>query len=248
MSYGSGAINALKFSPSGSAILTAKSDFTVCLWIVKNANQRMARCFESHTKEVNDVDWLDDNVFASAGNDHTIFVYHRSNDKRPTYTFKGHTDDVTRIKWSPAHPGAAPTQRLLASASDDGNVMIWRLPAYPEDRGTHSRSMSPIKIAKDVGEDDYFQNGGAVFGSDHCVNRLAVVTGSENRRMDTVEWSPQCREGRMILAACVKLFRSPSPFTWHDGASLTGFAVAVRIVPSSFSTLCPERHSIRSPV
>ena len=172
----------------------------------------MARCFESHTKEVNDVDWLDDNVFASAGNDHTIFVYHRSYDKRPTYTFKGHTDDVTRIKWSPAHLGVAPTQRLLASVSDDGNVMIWRLPAYPEDRGTHSRSLSPIKTAKDLGEDDYFQNGGAVFGSDYCVNRLAVVTGSENRRMDTVEWSPECKDGKMILAAYVELCRSPSSY------------------------------------
>ena len=201
MSYGRGSIHALKFSPSGSAILTAKWDFTVCLWIVDNTYQQtMARCFDSHTKEVNDVDWLDDDVFASAGNDHTIFVY-RANDKRPRFTFKGHTDDVTRIKWSPPQPGIAPHQRLLASVSDDGNVMVWRLPTYPDDRGTHSRSLSPIKAAKESSEDDYFQSAGAVLGIEYCVNRVSVVTGSENRRMDTVEWSSACREGHMILAA-----------------------------------------------
>lgn len=202
MSYGRGAVKTLKFSPSGSAILTAKDDFTVCLWIVNNTfQQTMTRCFDSHTKEVNDVDWLDDNVFASAGNDHTIFVF-RANDKRPRFTFKGHSDDVTRIKWSPARPGLSPLERLLASVSDDGNVMVWRLPIYPDDRGTHSRSLSPVKLAKEaLSDDDYFQNGGAILGIDHCVNRLAVVTGSENRRMDTVEWSPACRDGRMILAA-----------------------------------------------
>ena len=83
MSCGRGAINALKFSPSGSSILTAKDDFTVCLWIVNNTYQQtMARCFDSHTKEVNDVDWFDDHVFASAGNDHTIFVF-RANESGP---------------------------------------------------------------------------------------------------------------------------------------------------------------------
>lgn len=201
MSFGRGAITALKFSPSGSAILTAKDDFTVCLWIVNGAYQQtLARSFDSHTSGVNDVDWLDDDVFASAGNDHKIFVF-RTNDKRSRFTFKGHTDDVTRIKWSPPQPGGSQVKRLLASVSDDGNVMIWQLPNYPDDRGTHSRSQSPVKAVKEQSEDDYFQWESAGLGIDHCVNRLAVVTGSENRRMDTLEWSPACREGRMILAA-----------------------------------------------
>jgi WD40 repeat protein len=218
MSYGRGAISALKFSPSGSFILTAKDDFTICLWSIGNVYQRpMLRSFESHKGKVTDIDWLDDDVFASGGHDHTIFIF-RTNDKRPRYTFKGHTDDVTKLKWSPTAStinklGGASKEwekRLLASVSDDGTCMVWKLPSYPEDRGTTSRSSSPTKmsnagaIANGPGgseKDDYFQGNGAVIGIDHCVNRLNVVTRSVNRRMDTLEWSPSCKDGRMILAA-----------------------------------------------
>ena len=209
MSYGRGGIKALKFSPSGSYILTAKDDHTVCLWSLGHSyTQSLVRYFEAHAKEVNDVDWLDDDVFASGGNDHNVFVF-RSNDKRPRYRFTGHTDDVTKLKWSPARPGAPPENRLLASVSDDGCCRIWRMPGYPDDRGTTSRSASPIK-PRDSDGDDYFDGGGmgggvggARFGMDKgfCLHTLEVVTGSENSRMDTVEWSPRCTEGRMILAA-----------------------------------------------
>ena len=166
----------------------------------------MKTCFDSHTKEVNDVDWLDDHVFASGGNDHTVFIF-RDNDKRPRYTLKGHTDDVTRLAWSPASSGDG--DRLLASVSDDGNCLIWKLPAYPEDRGTNSRSISPVKAstaressgreAKE--EDDYFAGKASLPGIDHCLQKLVVVGNSENRRMDAVQWSPTCKHGRMIVAA-----------------------------------------------
>ncbi|WVR06163.1 hypothetical protein IAU60_003193 [Kwoniella sp. DSM 27419] len=205
MSYGRGAINALKFNPSGTIILTAKDDFTVCKWAHgQGYTMEMKMCFDAHTKEVNDVDWLDDDVFASGGNDHTIFV-HRATERRPRFTFKGHLDDVTRVKWSPAEAGKPVTSRLLASVSDDGNCMIWKLPNYPEpvmpSTSTGSRSMSPVKGRDGSGEDDYFTNGTPVPGADHCLHRLNVVSNSDNKRMNTLEWSPACAEGRMLLAA-----------------------------------------------
>lgn len=127
-------------------ILVAKSDFTVYLFSMGNSyNQAIVECFESHTKTVNDIDWMDDSVFASAGNDHTIFIF-RSNDRRPRFTLKGHTDDVTRVKWSPLQPGQSAHDRLLASVADDGNLMIWRLPHYPDDASAHSRSISPTRL------------------------------------------------------------------------------------------------------
>ncbi|WVQ96758.1 hypothetical protein IAU59_003865 [Kwoniella sp. CBS 9459] len=223
MSYGRGAINALQFNPSGTAILTAKDDFTVCKWAHgAGYTMDMKMCYEAHTKEVNDVDWLDDEVFASGGNDHTIFV-HRGNDKRPCFTLKGHTDDVTRVKWSPAKKNQPITSRLLASVSDDGNCMVWRLPSYPEvssTRGAGSRSISPAKAKEGSNEDDYFQNGTPVPGVSHCLHRLNVVSGSENKRMNTLEWSPMCKQGRMILAAggqdsTVKLFDALSGECLH---------------------------------
>jgi WD40 repeat protein len=183
--------------------LAAKDDFTVCLYILDfDLQQPKTISFEAHSNEVNDVDWLDDDVFVSGGNDHNIFVY-RSNDRRSRFTFKGHTDDVTRVQWSPAQPGASAQDRLLASVSDDGTIMIWKLPHYPADRGTVSRSMSPSKQPreKELSAEEFPQVVVSP-GSEHCVNRLVVVNGgTENKRMNTLEWSPSCRDGRMIVGA-----------------------------------------------
>lgn len=203
MTYGRGAINALKFNPSGTSLLAAKDDFTVCLFVLDfDLKSPKQLSFEAHTKEVNDVDWLDDDVFASGGNDHTIFIY-RANDRRPRFTLKGHTDDVTRVKWSPPLPtDKKGGSRLLASVADDGCIMIWKLPQYPVDRGTVSRSQSPNKQSKERElPDDIFQLTVAP-GSEYCVNRLHVVENViDNKRMNTLEWSPMSRDGRMIVAA-----------------------------------------------
>lgn len=52
MSYGRGAVLALKFSPDGSSILMAKADFTTTLWAVgTDYNQRVRMTFDSHTSE-----------------------------------------------------------------------------------------------------------------------------------------------------------------------------------------------------
>ena len=121
--------------------------------------------------ELNDVDWLDDDVFASGANDHRIYVF-RTSDKNVRYTFRGHNDDVTKVRWSPspvpssfrtsssassastpvppavsASHQATKANHLLASVSDDGYLMIWRMPSYPAERAvkSSSRSVSPVK-------------------------------------------------------------------------------------------------------
>lgn len=203
MTYGRGAINSLKFNPSGTSLLAAKDDFTICLFVLDfDLKSPKQLSFEAHSKEVNDVDWLDDDIFASGGNDHTIFIY-RANDRRPRFTLKGHSDDVTRVKWSPRQTGVPDHHRLLASVADDGTIMIWKLPHYPTDRGTASRSLSPSKLSreKEPSADDFLQVTVAP-GSEYCRNRLQVVNSEmENKRMNTLEWSPNCREGHMIVAA-----------------------------------------------
>ncbi|EIW66704.1 hypothetical protein TREMEDRAFT_45563 [Tremella mesenterica DSM 1558] len=173
LNYGRGKVNALRFSPGGSMILAAKDDYTIACFDVAGG----LKCsFEAHSKEVNDIDWLDDSVFASGANDHTAFVF-RVGDRRPKFTFKGHTDDVTRVRWAPGDVAS----RLLATCSDDGSIMIWRLPYYPEPGAkSDSRSLSPQKARE--GEDDYFAQG------DACVGRIMVIDESENKRMNTLEW------------------------------------------------------------
>lgn len=197
MNYGRGAISALKFSPSGARILTAKTDYTVTLWSIgRSHEQRMVQNFSSHSAEVNDVEWLDEQVFASCGNDKKIFVY-RTNDKVSRFTFGHHTDDITKLAWQPPQDGLAPENRKLASASDDGTVRLWLLPRYPKDRGTVSRSVSPNKSQRDEddGEEEYeFEDSK---NKRRCVGVLQVVKESENKRMDTIAWSP---DGKYLAA------------------------------------------------
>ncbi|ODO01373.1 hypothetical protein I350_06192 [Cryptococcus amylolentus CBS 6273] len=272
MSYGRGAVNAMKWSPSGMAILVGKDDFTVCKWVDRGGSMAMKMCFDAHTKEVNDVDWLDDDVFASAGNDHTILV-HYADDKRPRFTFKGHTDDVTKIKWSPLVPGKQVTERLLASVADDGSCMIWKLPYYPSGRGGSvsvgggggggfgptGRSISPVKKHDPLSdEDDYFhpsqsntplpgsgsgsgagKGKGTGTGVDNCLHRLSVVSGSENKRMDQLEWMPANDSGRLILAAggqdaTVKLFDALSGETLHVLSGLESGTGSLAFSPRAF--------------
>jgi WD40 repeat protein len=99
---------------------------------------------------------------------------------------------VTRVLWSPEPASTAsssPQDRLLASASDDGYIMVWKMPSYPAESDSDrrnrpgSRSLSPSKQARDA-EDDYFANGLSGTGGENCVRKFQA-----------------CAEGRMILAA-----------------------------------------------
>lgn len=168
--------------------------------------------------EVNDVDWCDDMVFASGGNDHKICIF-RIDEKWPHYTFDGHTDDVTCVKWSPSSsipsssssPSPSSSQRYLASVGDDGKLMVWQMDKYPQHRRDRdkkwSRSVSPVKRDRDTNnagsdpDDDYFTGTGGGGDNKHLVVSWQVVEGSENKRMSALEWSPERTDGRMLLAA-----------------------------------------------
>jgi WD40 repeat protein len=160
---------------------------------------------------VNDVDWLDDNVFATAGNDHKICIYHSDNRQRPRYILKGHTDDVLSIKWSPPH--LPNSQRYLASIADDGQLLVWRLPEYPEafdkkstastGTGAGGGSASPFKREREgSGSGDDYQFDAT---PKHLVCKWQVVdeSESENQRMCTnaLGWSQDQVDGKVLLAA-----------------------------------------------
>ncbi|KAL7424325.1 hypothetical protein Q5752_000007 [Cryptotrichosporon argae] len=262
LSYGRGAINSLRFSPSGMSLLVARDDFTVTLFSLRGdmRSQSHGVGFDAHSKEVNDVDWLDDEVFASAGNDHLVLV-HRASERRPHFTLRGHSDDVTRVRWAPRSAAQAQvsggSERLLASVGDDGYIIIWRLPYYPKERSTGSRSLSPTKreatastggggTATAAGTptpgagtaDELWRDGLA--GSEYCLHRLQVVDGSENKRMSTLEWcTPSAGSDRMLVAAggqdsTVKLFDAVSGELLHMLAGLESGTGSLAFSPPAF--------------
>jgi len=89
--------------------------------------------FEAHSAQVLDVDWKHGghhgrDVFASCSTDRTIAVCALadidteagSSTTTPLQVLVGHADEVNAIRWDPS--GA-----LLASCSDDHNVLVWQL-------------------------------------------------------------------------------------------------------------------------
>lgn len=63
-------IFALKWNSLGTMLLTASLDSTVCLWELSNG--KVKQQWQTHTDSVLDVDWNDDNIFASASMDKSI--------------------------------------------------------------------------------------------------------------------------------------------------------------------------------
>lgn len=115
---------------------------------------------------MNDVDWLDDYVFASGGNDKKMHIC-RADDRLPHFTYKEHyKDDVVLVRWSPRHTKfvldkensgagsdygtnlstrtvlARERGKFLAAAADDGMMVVWRIEGYPQRTGTQSAAPS----------------------------------------------------------------------------------------------------------
>jgi transducin (beta)-like 1 len=120
-----GPVFALKWNPSGTLLLSGSVDKTATVW--EPASGAVRQAFRFHSAPTLDVDWRDDDTFASCSTDTAIHVCRLGGDA-PVATFRGHTDEVNAIKWSPC--GA-----LLASCGDDCTAKIWSLAAAGDGRG-----------------------------------------------------------------------------------------------------------------
>ncbi|KAF9055898.1 WD40-repeat-containing domain protein [Panaeolus papilionaceus] len=112
-----GPVFAARFSKSGKWLLTASLDGTTCLWDVNE--KQMHRQYRFHQDCCLDVEWLTEDVFATAGADANIFIMHVDRDV-PIRTFTGHRDEVNQVRVNPSGT-------RLASCSDDGTVIVWKI-------------------------------------------------------------------------------------------------------------------------
>ncbi|KAF9531829.1 WD40-repeat-containing domain protein [Crepidotus variabilis] len=114
-----GPIFATRFSKNGAWLLTASLDGTTCLWHVKEKRlQRQYRCHKGGHCCL-DVEWLNEETFASAGADQRIFIM-RVDEDEPIKMLHGHRDEINQIRVNPSGT-------RLASCSDDGTAYIWRV-------------------------------------------------------------------------------------------------------------------------
>ncbi len=112
-----GPIFSLKWNKTGNYLLSGSYDKTTIVWDVSSVAGYIKQQFEDHQAPALDVDWKDDNTFASCSTDKTVHIC-RVGENRPLKTYTGHTDEVNAVKWDPSGS-------LLASCSDDCTAKVW---------------------------------------------------------------------------------------------------------------------------
>ncbi|XP_020091782.1 WD40 repeat-containing protein HOS15-like [Ananas comosus] len=112
-----GSVSSLKWNENGDFLLSGSYDRTAVVWDTKTW-QRKQR-FKYHSDKVYDVDWMNNDTFATCSKDRKIYVWQIGEDI-PIRKFSGHKHEVYAIKWDP-------TGSLLASCSGDKTVKIWRI-------------------------------------------------------------------------------------------------------------------------
>uniref|UniRef100_A0ACD5XLS1 Uncharacterized protein n=2 Tax=Avena sativa TaxID=4498 RepID=A0ACD5XLS1_AVESA len=112
-----GPIFSLKWNRKGDFIVSGSVDKTAVVWDTKTWECKQQ--FEFHSAPTLDVDWRNNNSFATCSNDKMIYVC-KIGDPRPVKAFSGHESEVNCIKWDPSGS-------LLASCSDDWTAKIWSL-------------------------------------------------------------------------------------------------------------------------
>ena len=127
LTYRTGGVNSVSFSPNGKTIASASAD--IRLWDV--ATGRKLKTLSGHTGWVNSVSFSPDGQILASANvsfDNTVHLWDAATGQ-PLKVFTGHTDDVKSVSFS--HDG-----QILASASGDGTVLLWNL-ALVETEPTH---------------------------------------------------------------------------------------------------------------
>ncbi|XP_051139450.1 WD40 repeat-containing protein HOS15-like isoform X2 [Andrographis paniculata] len=112
-----GPIFSLKWNKKGDLLLSGSVDRTAIIWDAKSGDWKQQ--FEFHSAPALDVDWRNNNTFATCSTDSMIYVC-KIGETRPIKTFAGHQGEVNAIKWDPIG-------NLLASCSDDSTAKIWSM-------------------------------------------------------------------------------------------------------------------------
>jgi len=132
-----GPIFSLKWNSTGRYLLSGSVDKTAIVWDAQTAEVKQQFAF--HKEPTLDVDWRDEDSFASCSTDRMIYVC-KVNSPNYLKAFSGHKDEVNAIKWDPSG-------QLLASCSDDYTAKVWSMShnSCMRDLREHTKEIYTIK-------------------------------------------------------------------------------------------------------
>eukprot|EP00299_Pterocystis_sp_00344_P016295 c8174_g1_i1.p1 GENE.c8174_g1_i1~~c8174_g1_i1.p1 ORF type:complete len:492 (-),score=52.37 c8174_g1_i1:161-1636(-) len=112
-----GPVFALKWNKRSDLLLSASADKTAIVWDANTGD--VAQKFALHKAPTLDVDWRNNDSFASCSTDKMIFVC-KVGQPQPIKVFEGHNNEVNAVRWDPQG-------EYLASCSDDFTVKVWHM-------------------------------------------------------------------------------------------------------------------------
>lgn len=115
MSLHKGPLFSLKWNKKGNYLLTGSVDRKTAIWNAETG--KLVKQFTFHDAPTLDVDWKDDDTFASCSTDKMIYMC-SIDSSYPVRTYEGHEDEINCLKFDPSGG-------LLASCSDDYTARIW---------------------------------------------------------------------------------------------------------------------------
>jgi transducin (beta)-like 1 len=133
-----GPIFSLKWNRTGKYLLSGSVDKTAVVWDTATGTVRQEFAF--HKEPTLDVDWRDEDSFASCSTDRMIYVCKVD---APSYLrcFQGHRDEVNAIKWDPSGT-------LLASCSDDHTAKVRAASAASQQHWPLQRNRAALPRAR----------------------------------------------------------------------------------------------------
>jgi WD40 repeat protein len=124
-----GPIFSLKWNKRGNYLLSGSYDKTTIVWNVSGNKGVVKQQFHYHTAPALDVDWKDDETFASCSTDKSVLIC-KVGLTAPLFKFTGHKDEVNAVKWDPSGT-------LLASCSDDYTAKVWNISSSSSNQPLH---------------------------------------------------------------------------------------------------------------
>ena len=140
-----GPVFSLKWNKTGNYLLSGSYDRRAVVW--DPATGTVVRSYMVHSLPVLDVDWRDDDVFATCSSDMSIHIFKVSveDTATPLKSFVGHKDEVNTICWSKSG-------KYLASCSDDYTAKLWTIEnGLVHDLVGHSKQIYTIRWCSPTG-------------------------------------------------------------------------------------------------